>query len=136
MVGTELENLKGKNWVAAMMLCWTLGTLGAHRFYTGKQNTAWAMLVLTITGCLAPISCIWALIDGIVIALGQYRHEDGSELYERIPWLGYVYIAIMVLAVIGALLYGAVIFSVVAAAITSGAGAGAAAGTAGAAVTP
>lgn len=136
MEGTELEKLKGKNWLATLMLCWTLGTLGAHRFYTGKNNTAWAMLVLTITGCLAPISILWTLVDGVVIALGQFRHEDGSELYERIPWLGYVYIALIVLAIIGSLLYGAVIFSVVFAALTSGAGAGAAAGTAGAAVTP
>lgn len=101
----ENENLKGKNWMAAMMLCWLFGGLGAHRFYTGKTNTAIAMLILTITGCLAPISAIWQLIDGITIALGKFTHEDGSELYERIDWVGYVYIAFMILAILAGIGY-------------------------------
>lgn len=32
MENTELDRLKGKNWVAALMLCWLLGMYGAHRF--------------------------------------------------------------------------------------------------------
>ncbi|MBD5403354.1 TM2 domain-containing protein [bacterium] len=95
-----LNKLEGKNWVATMMLCWTLGYFGAHRFYTGKTTTAWVMAAMTITCCLAPVSAIWALVDGFMIALGNWKHEDGSELYERIPWLGYVYIAMVVLAIL------------------------------------
>ena len=84
---TTLNKLEGKNWVATMMLCWTLGAFGAHRFYTGKTGTAWAMAIMTLTCCLAPISAIWAMIDGIMIAIGSWNHDDGSELYERINWL-------------------------------------------------
>lgn len=99
----ELEELKGKNWVATMMLAWTLGSFGAHRFYTGKTGTAWAMAIMTVTICLSPISIIWSLIDALMIALGNWKHEDGSELYERIAGLGYLYIVLLVLGVISAL---------------------------------
>jgi len=99
------ENLKGKNWVATMMLCWTLGAFGAHRFYTGKTNSAWVMAVLTLTGCFSFVSVIWAVIDGLNIALGHYTCEDGSELYERIDWLGYIYIAFVILGFLCTILY-------------------------------
>lgn len=99
----DLENLKGKNWVATMMLAWTLGPFGAHRFYTGKTTTAWVMAVMTVTVCLAPISCIWAIIDALMIAVGNWKHEDGSELYERINALGYVYIVLLILGILSVL---------------------------------
>ena len=121
MENTQLGNLKGKNWMAAMMLCWLFGALGAHRFYTGKTNTAIAMLVLTITGCFAPIAAIWQLVDGIMIALGKFTHEDGSELYERINWVGYVYIGFMVLAILAIIGYIALFgFAIMAALGNSG----------------
>lgn len=100
----DCENLKGKNWVATMMLCWSLGTFGAHRFYTGKKGSAWAMLIMTITVILAPVSAIWALFDGVMIALGKFKHMDGCCLYERINWLGYLYIIVMFIAIITAIL--------------------------------
>lgn len=109
MESNEVQNLKGKNWVAAMMLCWQFGYLGAHRFYTGKTGSAWAMAVMSLTGCLCPISLIWSLVDGVMIALGKYTHEDGSELYERINWLGYVYIIAMILSILYIIFYGAMI---------------------------
>ena len=120
----EHEELKGKNWVATMMLCWALGLYGGHRFYTGNATTGWVMFALTLLGITAPISAIWALVDGFSIALGKFRHADGSELYERVNWLGYVYIALMVLAILFMLLYGVVIIGIFAAAI-SGAATGA-----------
>lgn len=120
MESAELQKLEGKNWMATMMACWALGGLGAHRFYTGKITTAWAMLVMSLTGCLAPISALWALIDGIMIALGKFTHDDGSELYERIDWVGYVYIGIMVLAVIGSAAYFALFAAGMAAALSGG----------------
>lgn len=122
MEAAELKKLEGKNWVGAMMLCWLFGALGAHRFYTGKSNSAWAMAIMSITGCLYPISFIWSFIDGIAIALGKFTHEDGSPLYERINWLGYVYIILMSLSIIGFLLYFLAIIGVIATAFTAGAG--------------
>lgn len=120
MENTQLGNLKGKNWMAAMMLCWLFGALGAHRFYTGKTNTAIAMLVLTLTGCFAPIAAIWQLVDGIMIALGKFTHEDGSELYERINWVGYVYIAFMILAILAIIGYIALFGFAIMAALGNG----------------
>ncbi len=121
--GTDLEKLKGKNWMATMVLCWMFGTIGGHRFYTGKSKSAWAMLAMTITCCLAPISAIWALVDGVVIALGQFKHADGDELYERIPWFGYTYLIVMGLIILSSLLYMLLIFVGFAAAVHSGLGA-------------
>jgi TM2 domain-containing membrane protein YozV len=111
----DLKKLEGKNWVATMILCWVFGGLGGHRFYTRKTSTAWAMLVLTLLGITAPISVIWAIVDGFTIALGHFKAEDGSELYERINWLGYTYIVAIILAIIGFILYGAIIIATIAA---------------------
>ena len=51
----ELQDLKGKNWMAAMSLCWFFGPIGGHRFYTGKIGTAWAMFGLSVIG-LIPVT--------------------------------------------------------------------------------
>lgn len=111
----DCENLKGKNWVATMMLCWALGTFGAHRFYTGKKGSAWAMLIMTVTVFLAPITAIWALFDGVMIALGKFKHGDGCCLYERINWLGYLYLIVMfatiIMTILSVILYGMGVFS-------------------------
>lgn len=112
----ELEQLKGKNWMAAMTLCWLFGAIGGHRFYTGKQGSAWAMFALSILG-LIPITWIWALIDGVMLASGNYKHEDGSDLYEKIDWFGWTYVACMILSIIGGFLYFGVLVAMVAAAI-------------------
>ncbi|MBE7713249.1 MAG: TM2 domain-containing protein [Cyanobacteria bacterium SIG26] len=109
----SLDNLKGKNWVATMALCWALGVFGAHRFYTGKSGTAWAIAILTITGVFSPIALIWTVVDGIRIAVGQFQHADGSDLYERLPVLGYMYIAVVVLGLLTTLLYSAAVFALI-----------------------
>lgn len=106
MENCNLENLKGKNWMAAMSLCWFLGSFGAHRFYTGKTDTAWVMAICSISGILAPISAVWMLVDGVMLALGQFTHADGSELYERIPAFGYLFLVIVALTIlIGILMF-------------------------------
>jgi hypothetical protein len=66
-----------------------------------------------------------------MIALGKWRTEDGSDLYERIPWLGYVLLAFIIIGILLCILYFGVLTAAIFAAI-SGAGAGAGAG----AVTP
>lgn len=128
MENCNVQQCKGKNWIATLMFCWFLGMYGAHRFYTGKSNSAWAMLIMSLTGCLAPVSCIWALVDGFAIALGKYRHEDGSELYEKVDWLGYVYIAVMILAILGSFAYLLIVFGIMGAALSGMGEAGAGAG--------
>lgn len=113
----EVEQAKGKNWVATMMLCWALGMFGAHRFYTGKTNSAWVMVALAII--CAPVSMIWQIVDGFTIALGKYKHADGSELYERINWLGYVYIAVIILGILVTLAYAWFVIALIGAAFAS-----------------
>ncbi len=106
MENCDLEKLKGKNWMAAMALCWLFGAFGAHRFYTGKTKSAWTMLAFSVLGLTAPISALWMFIDGVVLALGQFTHADGSELYERKPAFGYFYIAFVAFFIIvGILLF-------------------------------
>lgn len=120
----ELEQLKGKNWMATMALCWCLGMFGAHRFYTGKATSAWAMLVLSLIG-LAPITYLWALVDGVTLATGKFTNADGGELYERVPWFGWTYVGLNIAGIIAAILYAGVILAVIMAAISgtpSGAG--------------
>lgn len=124
MEETQLQELKGKNWMATMSLCWFLGMYGAHRFYTGKTTSGWVMLVLTVLGLTAPISAIWAIIDGVTLALGKFTHNDGSELYERVDWFGYVYIALIILGAIAVCVYFAAIIGVIAMFAQNAAGAG------------
>ena len=116
----ELEQLKGKNWMAAMTLCWLFGPIGGHRFYTGKIGTAWAMFAMSILG-LIPITWIWALVDGVTLAMGNYKHDDGGELYEKVDWYGWLYVAAQVLAIIGGFLYFGMLVAMIAAAISGGA---------------
>lgn len=125
MVAVELEDLKGKNWVATMALAWAFGILGGHRFYTGKTTTAWIMVALYFGGFItcgitSIAAAIWALIDAITVALGNFTHQDGSPLYERIPLFAYLYFAFLALCVIFFIIY--LIFG--AALIGAGAGAG------------
>ena len=63
-----------KSKLTAALLCWFLGVLGAHRFYVGKTGSAIAQL-LTCGGC-----GIWALIDFIMILLGNFTDADGNPL--------------------------------------------------------
>lgn len=121
---TTLNKLEGKNWVATLMLCWFLGGFGGHRFYTGKTGTAWAMTIMTLTCCLAPITFIWALIDGFQIALGNWTHEDGSELFERINWLGIVYIICQIFVILYVLFVIIMQFGMLALMLGGGSGAG------------
>ncbi len=63
-----------KSWMVALLLCFFLGGLGAHRFYVGKTGTAVVQL-LTLGGC-----GIWALIDLIMIIIGKFKDAQGGDL--------------------------------------------------------
>ncbi len=68
------ENVSDKQKIVALLLCFFLGALGAHRFYVGKTGSAVAQL-LTCGGL-----GIWALIDLIMIALGKFTDKDERPL--------------------------------------------------------
>ena len=66
-----------KGFVPALILCILLGGFGAHRFYVGKPLTA-IMMILTLGGL-----SIWALIDLIVIATGNFKDSKGLAIYNE-----------------------------------------------------
>jgi TM2 domain-containing membrane protein YozV len=79
-----------KSRTVAGLLCFFLGSVGAHRFYTGQIGTAIAQLVLSIVGYitlffvvggifLAAVG-VWVLIDLIMILVGKYKDKNGLFL--------------------------------------------------------
>lgn len=60
-----------KSFVATLLFCLLLGTLGVHRFYVGKVGTGILML-LTVGGF-----GIWVLIDFILICCARFRDKEG-----------------------------------------------------------
>lgn len=59
----------------ALLLCWFLGNLGAHRFYVGKMGTA-ILMIFTLGGL-----GIWVLIDLILIFVGSFRDKQGRAVF-------------------------------------------------------
>ena len=64
--------ISDKGFVPTILLCFFLGTFGAHRFYVGKIGTG--ILQLLTLGGLG----IWVLIDFIIIVTGGFR--DSADL--------------------------------------------------------
>lgn len=67
----------GRSWLVALLLCFFLGCLGAHRFYAGYKLLGVVQLI-TFGGL-----GIWALIDLIMIALGKFRDAQGRPLSRK-----------------------------------------------------
>jgi hypothetical protein len=68
---------EGKDWLTTLLLCFFLGALGVHRFYTKHTGIGIAQL-LTLGGC-----GIWALIDLIMIITENYTDADGNKLVRK-----------------------------------------------------
>ena len=68
------EPISPKSRAAAAILAWFLGIFGIHRFYVGKVGTGVAM-IFTLGGL-----GIWALIDFVIIIVGNFRDKEGRVL--------------------------------------------------------
>ena len=84
---TVAEEESSKSRTIALLLCFFLGSLGAHRFYLVKNPTAITMLVLWVIGIatvwiligipfLIAVG-IWSLIDLILILVGAMKDGEG-----------------------------------------------------------
>lgn len=72
-------------WLATFLFCFFLGIFGAHRFWTGKTGSAWAMLLITLlTGWIFGlglfITSIWSIVDLILIICAKFTDKDGQPI--------------------------------------------------------
>jgi TM2 domain-containing membrane protein YozV len=77
LTGASAVPGEGKDWLTTLLLCFFLGWLGVHRFYTGHTGIGVVQL-LTLGGC-----GIWALIDFILIIVGSYKDSNGRTLVRK-----------------------------------------------------
>jgi len=81
--GNTMQSIRGDipdgrfDWLTTLLLCFFLGFLGVHSFYT-KKTTIGVIQLLTLGGC-----GIWALVDFIMILVDSYRDGYGNPLYRR-----------------------------------------------------
>ncbi len=71
-----MDAVSPKSQLVALLLCFFLGWLGAHRFYVGKIGTG-ILMPLTIGGVFG----IWVLVDLIFIACGIFRDREGKRIF-------------------------------------------------------
>ena len=70
-VSTNTQNDK---WLVSILLCFFLGPIGAHRFYTGHIGIG-VIQLLTLGGC-----GIWVLIDFIILLTGNFKDGEGNPI--------------------------------------------------------
>lgn len=66
----------GPNKLILALVCFFVGSLGVHRFMTGKVGTG-ILMILTFGGF-----GIWTLIDLIMILMGKFTDKDGNPITE------------------------------------------------------
>ena len=68
--------MEKKSFLVTELLCFFLGFLGVHRFYTGYIGLG-ILQLLTFGFC-----GLWQFIDLIFISLGKYQDVNGQDLEE------------------------------------------------------
>ncbi|MBV9861733.1 MAG: TM2 domain-containing protein [Alphaproteobacteria bacterium] len=77
--GSAAAMVSGKSRLAALLLNFFLGVFGVHRFYVGKIGTG--LLQLFTLGGFG----IWALVDFILIAVGEFTDREGRKVLIWFP---------------------------------------------------
>jgi TM2 domain-containing membrane protein YozV len=72
-----VDGVQRYDWLTTLLLCFFLGSLGVHSFYTKKTGIGVAQL-LTLGGC-----GVWALVDLIMIITEGFRDGNGNPLVRR-----------------------------------------------------
>lgn len=75
-----------KSKAAAALLCFFLGGLGIHRFYTGQTGLGLALLLTSLIA--GPLTCgvwyavtiVWVLVDFVLILTGGVSDQYGRPL--------------------------------------------------------
>lgn len=78
-----------KSWVATLLLCFFLGSVGAHNFYTGRTTYAIVQLSLNIIGWFTfwfllgilfwAVLGIWVLVEFFMILLGVGDYDKDAR---------------------------------------------------------
>ena len=74
----KTNNKSDKQLLITLLLAIFVGTFGIHRFYVGKIGSGIAMLLLTLSFIGLLVTGIWALIDIIIIATGNFKDKEGK----------------------------------------------------------
>lgn len=75
-----------KSKASAALLCFFLGGLGIHRFYTGQTGLGLALLLTTLIagpltlGAWYLVTFIWVMVDLILILTGSVKDQYGQPL--------------------------------------------------------
>jgi TM2 domain-containing membrane protein YozV len=68
---------EGYDWFITLLLCFFVGFLGVHRFYTGSMLLGVGQL-LTFGGC-----GLWTMVDFALILMNTYKDGNGRLLVKN-----------------------------------------------------
>ena len=69
--------VEGYDWFITLLLCFFVGFLGVHRFYTGSMLLGVGQL-LTFGGC-----GLWTMVDFALILMNTYKDGNGRLLVKN-----------------------------------------------------
>jgi TM2 domain-containing membrane protein YozV len=78
----EGEYVSDKNRLLALLLALLVGCFGIHRFYVGKTGTGVLMVLLDLTIVGFAVTGVWAMVDALFIAFGEFTDGNGDKILE------------------------------------------------------
>lgn len=97
--------MEQKSKLVTFLLCWLLGGLGVHRFYTGKVGTG---VIWLLTGGLCGFG---VLVDMIMILCNAFKDKSGQLLKNDLAtwlilvlfaaWIVLIFVAFSSLGILG-----------------------------------